>query len=230
MDRQKNRAEQPQSSEDKKEDDEKKKKIKRSTLREPRDLEHPHSIRLDPWFPGLGHPDLEVLSLGLGVASTGSGGDGGSSSPAGDGGDGRLHLADGAGRRLGSRPAVRRRYRTGARHADLERIEGRRRLEGNLAAHRVALKSGRKKGTGEQHGGEGEQSQGSSSSQKQQSVSETQREREKHDLPPMYLDIDDLIITRTSDGEDSDELCSIKSDSPRDATPPRKIPPAGRRS
>ncbi|EAZ43467.1 hypothetical protein OsJ_28074 [Oryza sativa Japonica Group] len=77
-------------------------------------------------------------------------------------------------------------------------------VEGNLAAHRVALKSGRKKGTGEQHGGE--------------------------DLPPMYLDIDDLIITRTSDGEDSDELCSIKSDSPRDATPPRKIPPAGRRS
>jgi hypothetical protein len=32
MDRQKNRAERPQSSEDKKEDDEKKKKIKRSTL------------------------------------------------------------------------------------------------------------------------------------------------------------------------------------------------------
>lgn len=98
---------------------------RRCRSREPRDLEHPHSIRLDPWFPGLGHPDLEVLSLGLGVASTGSGGDGGSSSPAGDGGDGRLHLADGAGRRLGSRPAVRRRYRTGARHADLERIEGR---------------------------------------------------------------------------------------------------------
>lgn len=103
---------------------------RRCRSREPRDLEHPYSIRLDPWFPGLGHPDLEVLSLGLGVASTGSGGDGGSSSPAGDGGDGRLHLADGAGRRLGSRPAVRRRYRTGARHADLERIEGRRRLEG----------------------------------------------------------------------------------------------------
>uniref|UniRef100_I1QLI2 Uncharacterized protein n=1 Tax=Oryza glaberrima TaxID=4538 RepID=I1QLI2_ORYGL len=181
MDRQKNLAERPQSSEDKEEEDEKKKKIKKNTTyltaalkdssygllrkiqsamnkegkegqrpfscrrcrsREPRDLEHPHSVRLDPWFPGLGHPDLEVLSLGLGVASTGSGGDGGSSSPAGDGGDGRLHLADGAGRRLGSRPAVRRRYRTGARHADLERIEGRRRLEGNLAAHRIALKSG----------------------------------------------------------------------------------------
>uniref|UniRef100_I1R8E0 Uncharacterized protein n=1 Tax=Oryza glaberrima TaxID=4538 RepID=I1R8E0_ORYGL len=115
---------------------------RRCRSREPRDLEHPHSVRLDPWFPGLGHPDLEVLSLGLGVASTGSGGDGGSSSPAGDGGDGRLHLADGAGRRLGSRPAVRRRYGTGARHADLERIEGRPRLEGNLAAHRVAPKSG----------------------------------------------------------------------------------------